>query len=142
MTQTTVGNPAVEADVTAIMKLWRQIADDEPSVDTETSRMIMEGLGYHVVRSNGQIVGAVSVMDCTRGLAKLDSLAVYPEHRGRGYGTKLASAAIKYAFANGSQSVLTLALPAAQSIFKSLGFKDIEVYDSGNALMVLDKPKR
>ena len=66
-------------DVLAIHDLWRQIGDDNTDAlhgDSEGLRALMSGLDYLVSREQNlaRVIGAISIMDCGRGLAKIDSL--------------------------------------------------------------------
>lgn len=88
-------------DVVAIADLWRQIGDDNTSSiidDPELLRSLMAGLDYLVLRhpETTRPLGAVSVMNCRRNLAKIDSLAVHPEHQHQGHGHTLAESAIRH----------------------------------------------
>jgi|GEM_PF-6620138 len=130
-------------DVLAISELWKQIPTNaemvlDGSKDPETLRRLMAGLDYFVKRDDGLwVIGAVSVMMCGFGLAKIDSLAVDPEYRGQGYGTELARRAVVYCDEVGCDEIETRVTPAAQPIFSQLGFSTIESEASGNATMYL-----
>lgn len=131
-------------DVLAISDLWRQIPTDAEMVlddaqDPETLRRLMAGLDYFVKRDDGLwVIGAVSVMMCGSGLAKIDSLAVKPEHQGKGHGRELARRAVVYCDEARCVEIVTRAMPAAQPIFSQLGFRTIEPEaSSGDATMYL-----
>lgn len=129
-------------DIFAISGLWRQIGDDNIDAithDPETLRSVMAGLDYLVLRNDSpRLIGAVSVLNCGQGLAKIDSLAVHPEHQGQGYGYELARSAVKHCVTHGHEQIITHAKPAAQHLFDSLGFETYEVHETGNATMFLD----
>ena len=130
-------------DIQAIRDLWQSIGDDNTSAirsDAELLRTLMSGLDYFVLRRNVglRVIGAVSVMDCTRNLAKIDSLAVHYEHQGNGYGRELAKRAVDHCVDNGYHGIITTALPSSQRIFTGLGFETCDVHRSGNATMFLD----
>lgn len=129
-------------DIFAISDLWRQIGDDNLDAiahNPETLRSAMAGLDYLVLRDNSpRLIGAVSVLDCRRKLAKIDSLAVHPEHQGQGYGYELARSAVKHCVAHGHKQIITHAKPAAQNLFGTLGFETYEVHETGNATMFLE----
>ena len=121
-------------DLLKIDELWRLIGNTHTDFvrdNPETLRSVMDGLDYLVVRDgNRQIVGAISVLDCKRGgLFKIDSLAVDPLERGKGYARALA---------RGAKEIFTWALPASQPLFSSLGFEVYETNDDGDASMFLE----
>ena len=129
-------------DIVAISDLWQQIGDgniDAIVHDPETLRSVMAGLDYLVLRDDScRLIGAVSVLDCGRNLAKIDSLAVHPEHQRQGHGYQLARSAVKHCVTHGHEQIITHAKPAAQKLFNSLGFETYEVNKTGNATMFLD----
>lgn len=131
------------ADILAVSELWNSIGDSNTEAiahNPETLRGLMDGLDYLVMRDTDspRLVGAVSVMDCQRGLAKIDSLAVMSEFQGQGRGRRLACAALQHCTDNGFKEVATVAMPSSQRLFTSLGFEIFEMYDSGNASMFKD----
>ena len=137
--QPLAGNPQLAEDILALARLWRQIGN-HPEDDPESLQSCMRGLEYYVSRSpSAELIGAVSIMDCKRGLAKIDSLAVLPQYQGRGHGRALVRAAISHCFDRGTTQIMTTALPAAQPVFASLGFETFEMYETGNASMFLDR---
>lgn len=101
---------------------------------------MMAGLDYLVLREdkNQAVVGAVSVMDCKRGIAKIESLAVDELFRGRGNGSKLAGAAVQHCSDQGYSTIHTIAMPSSYRIFDKLGFDVDTKYDSGNMHMSID----
>lgn len=135
-------------DIDTIVSLWKQIGGgntEQVEHDTEFMRSIMSGLEYIVAREpiddRQKIVGAVSVIDCSNRLAKIDSLAVSPDYQrsSRRYGSKLAETAVDLCWSQGFKQITALAMPSSRKIFSRLGFEPENVYDSGNALMFLDK---
>ncbi|HMR72957.1 MAG TPA: GNAT family N-acetyltransferase [Candidatus Saccharibacteria bacterium] len=140
-TRLKAADPRTE-DIFAIGDLWRQIGDnniDAITHDPETLRSVMAGLDYLVLRDDScRLIGAVSVLDCRQRLAKIDSLAVHPEHQGKRYGYELARSAVKHCVTHGYEQIITHAKPAAQKLFNSLGFETYEVNKTGNATMFLD----
>ena len=130
-------------DLLKIDKLWRLIGNTHTDFvldNPETLRSVMDGLEYLVVRDgNKQIVGATSVLDCKKGgLFKIDSLAVDPHERGKGYARALARGAIELCMDRQAKKICTLALPASQPLFSSLEFKVHETNDDGDASMFLE----
>ena len=130
-------------DLLKIDDLWRLIGNTHTDFvrdNPETLRKVMDGLDYLVVRDDSnQIVGAISVLDCKKGgLFKIDSLAVDPHERGKGYARALARGAIELCMDRQAKKICTLALPASQPLFSSLEFKVHETNDDGDASMFLE----
>ena len=130
-------------DLLKIDELWRLIGNTHTDFvldNPETLRSVMDGLDYLVVRDgNKQIVGAISVLDCKKaGLFKIDSLAVDPPERGKGYARLLARGAIELCARRRAKEIFTWALPASQPLFSSLGFEVYEKNDNDNASMFLE----
>ena len=130
-------------DLLKIDKLWRLIGNTHTDFvldNPETLRSVMDGLEYLVVRDgNKKIVGAISVLDCKKaGLFKIDSLAVDPPERGKGYARALARGAIELCVDRQAKKICTLALPASQPLFSSLEFEVYETNDDGDASMFLE----
>lgn len=130
-------------DIRAVHALWKDIGDDNTGYiadNPELLRAVMSGLDYLVLRADemSPVVGAVSVMNCTSGLAKIDSLAVDRLHRGRRYGSKLAGRAVEHCVQREYDSITVTAMPSSRQIFDSLGFEVYETHDSGNTTMFLD----
>lgn len=135
-------------DVDTIIQLWKQIGDNSSEHiehDTEFMRSMMTGLEYTVARKpiadKDRVIGAISIMDCRVNLAKIDSLAVSPEYQRspQKYGSSLAAAAVNLCWEQGFEQITTIAMPSSRKVFSRLGFEIDEIYDSGNALMFLDK---
>ena len=134
---------AMPDDLLKIDELWRLIGNTHTDFvrdNPETLRKVMDGLDYLVVRDDSnQIVGAISVLDCKKGgLFKIDSLAVDPHERGKGYARALARGAIELCMDRQAKKICTLALPASQPLFSSLEFKVHETNDDGDASMFLE----
>jgi len=130
-------------DILGINRLWRLIGDDDfdrPELDLGIVQAVMIGLDYYVARwrMGGRIIGAVSIMDCTRGLAKIDSLAVDPENQRNGVGQGLAERALEHCVEGDFSTVTVTAMPSSKKIFERLGFEVFEAYDTGNFSMFRD----
>lgn len=130
-------------DILAIHDLWGQIGDDNADAllgDPEGLRTILAGLDYLVLRRDDtpHIIGAVSVMDCQRGLAKIDSLAVHPAHHRHGYGRQLVERALKHCKDSRFDTVTATAMPSSLQLFESCGFEPYERHESGNTTVFLD----
>lgn len=134
-------------EVLRIDALWNEIGDTRTEFirdDPEALRQMMSGLDYLVMRhslsdTSDRIIGAVSVMNCRRGgLFKIDSLAVDPAERKKGYATALAKSAISLCRRQNAQTINVLAVPESRLLFEKLGFSVDRVYGSGNTQMSLD----
>ncbi|NDJ75908.1 MAG: GNAT family N-acetyltransferase [Chloroflexi bacterium] len=77
-----------------------------------------------VAEKNGQVVGCVSLVDYSRTLCEIRSLAVDPAYRGNGIASRLVSAGLDLACERGTSTVLVLT--RAAHLFETLGFR----YDS------------
>ena len=69
---------------------------------------------------------------------KIDSLAVDPLERGKGYARALARGAIELCMDRQAKKICTLALPASQPLLSSLGFEVYNTNDDGDASMFLE----
>jgi N-acetylglutamate synthase-like GNAT family acetyltransferase len=140
MSRLLTGDSAFGDDLLAIARLWAQIGGPLQK-DPEALQQSMKGLDYFVARhrTKQRIIGAVSVMDCREGLAKIDSLAVAHTHQGRGYGYALVQTAVRHCFQNDFELITVLATPASQGVFGACGFEVDEVHRTGNATMYLDR---
>lgn len=138
-------------DIEDISHLWKLVGDYQDRAlrygRAEELRALMSGLDYLVLRPSRkkQIVGTVSIMNCTPNqskleLAKIDSLAVHPDYQGKSTrnGSKLAQAAVELCWQKGYREITVIAMPSSQGIFQRLGFESFEAYDSGNVSMFLD----
>lgn len=129
-------------DVEQIRELWSQInilGNKAHRRSPEELRVLMSGLDYLVIRKpqTTRIIGAVSILDCNRGLAKVDTLAVAPAEHRRGHGRTLAQSAIKHCVDRGYKNITTTAMPSSKNLFASCGFEAYEAHDSGNTTMFL-----
>lgn len=69
-------------------------------------------------------VGFGGLESCGAGTALLRSVVVFPQHRGCGYGRRIAEALLSIASAQGAREVWILTTSAA-GLFAKLGFVDI-----------------
>ncbi len=129
-------------DVLQITELWSQInvlGNRIHKLPPEEIRTLMSGLDYLVIRkpTTTQIIGALSVLDCNRGLAKFDTLAIAPAEQRRGYGRTLTQSAIEHCADSGYKNITTTAMPSSKKLLASLGFEAYQTHDSGNTSMFL-----
>jgi len=124
-------------DVDVVAALFREYAESLgvdlsfQGFDAEVARLPH---GYDVLlvaRLNGEVVGCVGVRPDEGDACEMKRLYVRPAGRGHGVGRALALAAIERARAAGYARMRLDTLPtmeAAQSLYRSLGFAEIEPY--------------
>ena len=84
--------------------------------------------GHFAVRDSGAVVAVATVVpephpvDPRPGDWRLRGMATDPEHRGRRYGSMLASACVGHARAHGASRVWLQARPAAVRLYEREGF--------------------
>jgi mycothiol synthase len=79
-----------------------------------------------IALDGGRVVGAAALMDCTDGLAEHGLTAVLRSHRGRGIGTALKQALIRWASENGYRELTTWTQDgnaAMQAVNAKLGYR-------------------
>ena len=84
-----------------------------------------------LARTNGELVGCVAVRNQGETVCEMKRLYMKPQHRGTGLGRRLAESAIGYAQQLGYTRMVLDTLPsmtAAQSLYESLGFREVEGY--------------
>ena len=78
----------------------------------------------YVDNKDGGVLGCCALQFCWDDLAEIRSLAVHPEHVGKGIGSKLVEHALSDAKSFGIQKVF--ALTYRPSFFKRFGFQQID----------------
>ena len=79
---------------------------------------------FYVAEADGRVVGCVAVDIFWSDLAEIKSLAVSPEHRGKGLGRKLLAVAIEDAGRLGVRKIFTLTYE--RDFFAARGFEAID----------------
>lgn len=83
---------------------------------------------YFVYRPDqGPIIGVAALHVCWAGLGEIRSVAVAPDHRGRGLGTRLVQTCLEEAGVLGLSEVFLLTL--APDFFKGFGFRVVSRED-------------
>ena len=83
---------------------------------------------YFVYRADqGPIIGVAALHVCWAGLGEIRSVAVLPEYRGRGLGSRLVKTCLEEAKVLGLSEIFLLTL--APDFFKSFGFRVVSRED-------------
>ena len=83
-----------------------------------------------IVERAGQIAGSVAIVEFSQEEAQLRWLLLHPDLRGRGVGRRLVQEAVAFARDAGYSSIFLWtvdSLPAAAGLYKSAGFREMEV---------------
>jgi amino-acid N-acetyltransferase len=81
----------------------------------------------YVDNRQGRVVGCAALQFCWEDLAEIRSLAVLPEHEGRGIGRRLAQTVLAEALSFKTRKVFTLTYEPG--FFRNFGFKEIDRSD-------------
>lgn len=84
------------------------------------------GVRYYLLTVEGTAVGCVGVEQASPTTCYMERLAVFPEHRGKGYGSRLARHAIYQAKVMGASTVgigIIAADTGLKNLYKDLGFE-------------------
>ncbi len=109
--------PAAPADLPLILELLRQAGLVEAGVPEHLTT-------FTVAEDAGRVVGSAG-LEVYGDVAVLRSVAVAPEHRGRGVGRRLVESALVEARHRGLREVALLTETAAP-FFRRLGFQEVE----------------
>ncbi|MBA3735057.1 MAG: hypothetical protein H0W90_07660 [Actinobacteria bacterium] len=87
----------------------------------------LEGLRYYLARDEGRDVSTAVgfTIDSTVGIF---SVATPEEHRGRGYGAAITAHAVLDGFSTGADLAGLQSSPMGESVYRRLGFREIELY--------------
>lgn len=118
--------PARDSDVTALSALNNTFAPQGltlPRSETWVSAHIDD---YRVVRDpNGRVLGCVCLDDYSPSLVELVSLAVLPEHQGKGYGRALIAAAVALARTRSYPEIFAVSF--SDDLFLHSGFERVKI---------------
>jgi GNAT superfamily N-acetyltransferase len=87
----------------------------------------LEGLETYLGRVDGRDV-STAVGFTIDGATGIFSVATPEEHRGRGYGAAITAQAVRDGFAAGSSLAGLQSSPLGESVYRRLGFRDVETY--------------
>jgi predicted N-acetyltransferase YhbS len=110
-----------EGDVEAALTLQRPEGWNQ--TERDWSRLLqLEPAGCFAAEVNGRVIGTVTTTTYGAALAWIGMMLVAPEHRGRGIGRQLFSAALDHLRASGTSAVKLDATPAGRSLYEVFGF--------------------
>jgi GNAT superfamily N-acetyltransferase len=87
----------------------------------------LEGLRTYLGRANGRDV-STAVGFTIDGTTAVFSVATPEEHRGRGYGAAITARAVRDGFDAGADLAGLQSSPMGESVYKRLGFREVETY--------------
>lgn len=111
-------------DVKEIRKLVDTYAPDRRLLSKATVTLFEDITDFLVIEENQKIIGAGAVHVMWEDLAEVRTVAVFPEFRGQGYGSKLLLALLERARELGVKRVFCLTFET--KFFSSHGFEEIE----------------
>ncbi|NOY53218.1 MAG: N-acetyltransferase [Deltaproteobacteria bacterium] len=112
---------AQPGDVSALQKLINQSAQDGEMLSRSLSELYDNIRDFHVCIAGKQVVGVCALHIVWEDLAEVKSLAVLPNFRQQGIGSRLARACLKEAEALKVGRVFTLT--DKEGFFMKIGFK-------------------
>ncbi len=87
----------------------------------------LDGLHYYLARVDGRDV-ATAAGYTIGGATAIFSVAAPPEHRGKGYGGAVTAHAVRDGFDAGAEFAALQSSPIGESVYKRLGFRELETY--------------
>jgi len=119
------------ADVADRFELTPENCPKHPSNYTGewVERDLKRGVRYFILIADGAVVGCVGVEKASPAICYMERLAVLPDHRGQGYGTRLVRHAIDQAREIGAFTVgigIIAADTGLRDFYKALGFNEGE----------------
>ncbi len=115
---------ALIPDVKEIHRLLLDYARDGLLLSRSLAELYESVRDFYVFEVDGKVIGTAALNICWEDLAELRSLAVHPDHNGRGVGQELVQTCLDEARRLGIRRVF--ALTYKQAFFEKLGFKVIE----------------
>lgn len=118
--------PARDSDVIALSALNNTFAPQGLTLPRSQSWVAAHVDDYRVVRDpNGRVLGCVCLDDYSPSLVELVSLAVLPEHQGKGMGRALIAAAVSLAQARGYPEIFAVSF--SDDLFLQCGFERVNI---------------
>ncbi len=112
------------SDANGIRKLVNAYAAENKMLARSLSEIYENIRDYHVVTYGDQVIGSCALHVFWEDLAELRSLAVHPEHRGRGLGQTLIEHVMSEAPALGVKRIFILT--AIPGYFRRAGFRTVD----------------
>ncbi len=118
--------PAQAADIPAMVALNNLFAPDGLTLTRSPAFVAGHLTDYQVIRgADGRVIGQVALDDYSPSLVELVSLAVAPDHQGRGLGQVLVAAAEALARRRGYPELFAISL--AEALFLRMGFTESSI---------------
>jgi amino-acid N-acetyltransferase len=118
--------PAQAADIPAMVALNNLFAPDGLTLTRSPAFVAGHLADYQVIRgADGRVIGQVALDDYSPSLVELVSLAVAPDHQGRGLGQVLVAAAEALARRRGYPELFAISL--AEALFLRMGFTESSI---------------
>ncbi len=119
------------ADVARRFNLTPENCPRHPSNCTRewVEKDLMRGVRYSILMVDSTAVGCVGIEKASPTICYMERLAVLPQHRGQGYGTRLARHALSQASELGASTVgigIIAADAGLKDFYKALGFEEGE----------------
>lgn len=123
--------PMTMADLATVVVLEKQIFDTDAWPRQVFARDLRHGQRpYIVAESEGVVIGYAGLWMTKRGAAEISNIAVAPDFRGQGLGSRLMEALLAIAEAHGVTRVgLTVRVSnsTAQAMYRKYGFENAEL---------------
>ncbi len=118
--------PAQAPDIPAMVALNNLFAPDGLTLTRSPAFVSGHLADYQVIRgADGRVIGQVALDDYSPSLVELVSLAVAPDHQGRGLGQVLVAAAEALARRRGYPELFAISL--AEALFLRMGFTESSI---------------
>jgi len=113
-------------DVKTIHRLLKIYGDQGELISRPLTKLFdhLRDFSVFIDDETGKIIGCCALQFCWEDLAEIRSLAVYPDHTGKGVGTSLTTSLIEEARNYQIKELFTLTY--RPGFFKQFGFNEIE----------------
>lgn len=116
--------PATAADVPAFAQIINDCAEYGLMLHRSFAFLYEHIRDFQVAEEDGQVIGCCGLTIIWANMAEVASLAVHPDHRGKGLGGQLVNACIEDARRLGIKRIISLTYE--QAFFERLDFKIID----------------